>query len=132
MLSVSLALSAGVDPARVQAGYFGMAVVAALAVGTFLLLRSFRRHMRKMDSSDLPHDRPRPHGPRAGLRLPLAPAGPPRLGEGPHTAGPPLEQRPAATHSDRIAAHPDRAAARPDPPVAHTDPPAQHGRDVGP
>jgi hypothetical protein len=105
MLSVSLALSAGVDPQRVQAGYFGMAVVAALAVGTFLLLRSFRRQMRKMDSSELPHDRPRPHGPRSALRLPLTPAGPPRLGDGPHTAGPPLEQRPGVQHTDPGSPH---------------------------
>lgn len=71
------ALTGGVDPAKVQAGYFGMGVVAVLAVGTYLLIRSFRHQMRKMSTSELPHEPLRPHGPRPALRLPVAqPPGP--------------------------------------------------------
>lgn len=69
---VTTALPVGVDPSKVQAGYFGMGVVAVLAVATYLLIRSLRRQMRKIGTSALPHDAARPHGPRPSVRLPVA------------------------------------------------------------
>jgi hypothetical protein len=74
------AVLAEVDPAKVQTGAIGMVVFLLLCAATYLLLRSFRRQMRKVEQSDLPHERPRPHGPRPGVRLPSEP---PRPGEDP-------------------------------------------------
>ena len=49
-----------------------MVVFLLLCAATSLLLRSFRHQMRKVEQADLPHEKPRPHGPRPGLRLPSA------------------------------------------------------------
>ena len=64
------AVLADVDPAKVQTGVIGMVVFLLLGAATFLLLRSFRHQMRKVEQSDLPHEKRRPHGPRPGIRLP--------------------------------------------------------------
>lgn len=64
------AVLAAVEPAKVQTGVIGMVVFLLLGAATFLLLRSFRHQMRKVERADLPHEKPRPHGPRPGVRLP--------------------------------------------------------------
>src|SRR5690606_16692524 len=70
------AVLADVDPAKVQTGAIGMVVFLLLCAATFLLLRSFRHQMRKVEQADLPHEKPRPHGPRPGAPLPVDPPGP--------------------------------------------------------
>jgi hypothetical protein len=64
-------VQAAVDPSRVQTGWIGMITFLLLATATWLLIRSFRKQMRKVDQAGLPHEEPRPHGPRPGLRLPV-------------------------------------------------------------
>ena len=77
-LALPGAVLADVDPAKVQTGPIGMVVFLLLCGATYLLIRSFRRQMRKVEQADLPHETRRPHGPRPGLRLPSEPpeAGP--------------------------------------------------------
>ncbi|HSF27056.1 MAG TPA: hypothetical protein VLC50_06010 [Actinomycetes bacterium] len=71
-VAVPTAVLADVDPAKVQTGAIGMVVFLLLCGATALLLRSFRNQMRKVEQADLPHEKPRPHGPRPGIRLPSA------------------------------------------------------------
>ncbi len=65
-------LLAAVDPSQVKTGWIGMITFLLLIAATYLLLRSFRNQMRKVDKANLPHEEHRPHGPRPALRLPLS------------------------------------------------------------
>lgn len=65
-------LLAAVDPSQVKTGWIGMITFLLLIAATYLLVRSFRTQMRKVDKANLPHEERRPHGPRPGLRLPTS------------------------------------------------------------
>ena len=60
---------AAVDPSQVKTGWIGMITFLLLVAATYLLIRSFRTQMRKVEKANLPHEERRPHGPRPGLRF---------------------------------------------------------------
>lgn len=71
---------AAVDPSKVITGPLGMLVFLLLVLATWLLVRSFRHQMRKLDQAGLPHEDPRPHGPRHPV-IPIDDSGPkPQVG----------------------------------------------------
>jgi hypothetical protein len=54
---------AELDPDTVKPGALGLVVVLALVVATVLLLRSFTRHLKKIDfDEDRPDEPPPPEG----------------------------------------------------------------------
>jgi hypothetical protein len=60
-----------VEPENVTAGGIGFVVIAALAVGTALLLRSLNKQLKKVDfdegpDPDAPADGPTPEGQKSG------------------------------------------------------------------
>ena len=56
---------AELDPNTVKPGALGLVVVLALVVATALLLRSFTRHLKKIDFDEDRRDEP-PAGPEGG------------------------------------------------------------------
>ena len=56
---------AELDPNTVKPGALGLVVVLALVVATVLLLRSFTRHLKKIDFDDGRRDEP-PAAPEGG------------------------------------------------------------------